>query len=728
MAGRERIAVTGLGLVTSLGFGVERSFARLCAGERGIGPVSLFDTTGLKARIAAQVSGLDVARIAPPGAAEDWSRSDALALLATREALHQARHVDGTPLGLALGGTTGGMYETERALLQLPPGGIAPQDARRLLDFPLAVSVARVAQALGSVAPAATVCSACSSGAVAIALGASWLLSGRAERVVAGGVDGLCQLTFTGFNALGAVDPAPCRPFDEGRAGLTLGEGAGCLVLERESSARARGVPILAFLSGWAVGSEAHHVTHPEPSGTRAAAVMLEAMRHAGLTPADIDYVNAHGTGTQHNDAMEAKALERVFEADLGRVWVSSSKAQLGHTLGAAGAIEAVITALSVSRGVVPPSAGLETPEVPGLRHVLVSNQTAPLRAALSNSFGFGGACAVLAFEAPDAVMRALPALASVPIVITAAASYARRGVLSGTANASYLSDPETTSQPLPEPLGLLDPERSRRFGRASALVVACAERALRDSQLKAEGVGFVVGSAFGDVERSVRFLQKLFAQGPKFASPAEFPQLIASTGSGNASIYLGLTGPCLSVSEFGTSGELAVSVAISLLELGLAPAVLAGAGEAHDSIVDTVLGGPGRPARSEGAGFVVLEPEPNAVRGGRAPLSRVLEHRAWRGDATRAFAALGAPPSLACIVTSRLPAAIFCALARSSWQGVRTHVLADTLGFHEALGAVALSVAAAEVASGRATQALALSADIDTLYVTHLERYQERA
>ena len=451
-------------------------------------------------------------------------------------------------------------------------------------------------------------------------------------------------------------------------------------------------------------------------------------MRCAGLAPADIDYVNAHGTGTLHNDAMEAKALERAFQSELGRVWVSSLKAQLGHTLGAAGAIEAVITALSLNQGCVPPTAGLETPDVPGIRHVRSANQRAPLRAALSNSFGFGGACAVLAFEAPDAPLRATRALVSAKMVITGAASYGISGLLGGVANANYLSEPALTREPLPDPLSLLDSERSRRFGRASAIVVASAQRALQDAELEPPGTGFVVGSAFGDVERSVRFLQKLFAQGPKFASPAEFPQLIASTGSGNASIYLGLTGPCLSVSEFGTSGESALSVAISLLELGLAPALLAGAGEAHDKVVDAVLGGPGRPARREGAGFLVLEAEPSAVARGRVPLARVSEHRAWRGNAPRAFAALAAPSASACIVTGRLPAAVAGALARSAWQNVPTHALASVLGFHEALGAVALCVAAAEVASGRVAQALVLNADVDTLSVTRLERYQERA
>jgi 3-oxoacyl-[acyl-carrier-protein] synthase II len=721
--GRERIAITGIGIVSSLGFGREESFRRLCAGERGIGPVSLFDTDGLRSRIAAEVRGLDVAAIAPRGEAADWSRSDALALIAAREALSHAAHVEGSPLGLALGGTTGGMYETERALAKIPPGSMQPRDARRLLDFPLAVSVERVARSLGSVVRSATACSACSSGAVAIALGASWLTSGRVERVVAGGVDGLCQLTFTGFNALGAVDPAPCRPFDVSRAGLTLGEGAACLVLELESRARERGAPIIAYLSGWGVASEAHHVTHPEASGARASAVLNAALGAAALLASDIDYVNAHGTGTVQNDAMEARALGRVFGADLERVWVSSSKAQIGHTLGAAGAIEAAITALALNRGQLPPTAGLETPEMPALRLVREPNQTAPLRAALSSSFGFGGACAVLAFEAPGAEARPLAAAEPDAIVISGVASFGPLGLLAGANGTRYLSEPPASapSERAIEPLALLDPDRSRRFGRASALVVATAERALLDAQQKPADVGLVVGSAFGDVERSVRFLQKVLGQGPKFASPAEFPQLIASTGSGNASIYLGLTGPCLSVSEFGTSAESAVSVAISLLELGLASSLLAGAAEAHDGIVDAVLAG----ERGEGGGFVVLETARSVEARQRVPLARLVEHRALRGDATRLFADLEAPRARACVVSGRLPGSVAGALVRSSWHAVSVHGLASRVGYHEAFGALCLAVAVAELAAGHVEQALVVTADVDTVYLTRLERYE---
>ncbi|HEY0463155.1 MAG TPA: beta-ketoacyl synthase N-terminal-like domain-containing protein, partial [Polyangiaceae bacterium] len=241
-----------------------------------------------------------------------------------------------------------------------------------------------------------------------------------------------------------------------------------------------------------------------------------------------------------------------------------------------------------------------------------------------------------------------------------------------------------------------------------------------------AAGTGFVVGSAFGDVERSVRFLQKVLGQGPKFASPAEFPQLIASTGSGNASIYLGLTGPCLSVSEFGTSGQSAVSVAISLLELGLTPAVLAGAAEARDTIVDAVLGADG--SRSEGGGFVLLEELPTALSHGRVPLAVVAEHRAVRGALGRAFSTLPAPPSRACIIVGFLPPAVAGELARSTWSEVRLHSLPATLGQHEAIGAAALAVAVGEVASGLVEQALVVTADVDTIYLTRLCRYEARA
>jgi 3-oxoacyl-[acyl-carrier-protein] synthase II len=219
-----------------------------------------------------------------------------------------------------------------------------------------------------------------------------------------------------------------------------------------------------------------------------------------------------------------------------------------------------------------------------------------------------------------------------------------------------------------------------------------------------------------------------VLGQGPKFASPAEFPQLIASTGSGNASIYLGLSGPCLSVSAFEGSGESAVSVAISLIEQGLGTSLLAGAAEAHDAIVDAVLGDARGVRRGEGGGFVVLEALPGALERGHLPLAIVAEQRSIPGVAAAEFAALAPPPDAACVVTGCLPPSVLAGLAGSTWRGAKRFDLLERLGFHEAIGAVALAVAVAEVAAGGAEQALVVNADLDRVYITRLERYRGSA
>ncbi|HET9931903.1 MAG TPA: beta-ketoacyl synthase N-terminal-like domain-containing protein, partial [Polyangiaceae bacterium] len=348
-----RIAVTGVGMVSALGVGAKPTFDRLCAGDTGIGELTLFDTAGLAAKLAGEVSGL----VVPSGS----ERADALALLAAREALSQAKlQTTGSRLGLVLGSTAAGMLETEAELLASP--GNAPETwprARRLLTHPLASAERSLARALGGIEQSVTVCSACSSGALALVVAAHWIASGRAERVLAGGVDPLCRMTFAGFGALGVLDAEACRPFDISRRGLTLGEGAGFLLLESEASVARRGVEPLAWFSGWAVGAEAHHVTHPEEGGERAAELIERALAVAGRSRHEVQYVNAHGTGTPANDAMEARAIARAFGDALPNVAVSSSKGQLGHTLGAAGAIEAAICVLALCEGRVPPTRGL---------------------------------------------------------------------------------------------------------------------------------------------------------------------------------------------------------------------------------------------------------------------------------------------------------------------------------------------------------------------------------
>ncbi len=711
----ERIAITGLGTISALARDARSMFSALCQGKRGTGPLSLFEPHGLGGSLAAEVKGLDE----EPGR----SRTDSLSLLAAREALAMASFEPGTArLGLALGGTTGGLFETEREIALGRTGSVGVERARRFVSHPLSNSVQVLSQAVGPFACAASVCSACSSGAVAIVLAAHWLASGRAEVVLAGGAEGLCRMTYAGFSALGVVDPEPSRPFDVRRAGLTLGEGAAFLVLERESHALRRGANVLAWLSGWAVGAEAHHVTHPEPSGERAAALMLEAITRAGLAPRDIDYVNAHGTGTRANDAMEVMALRRTFGSELGTVRVSSSKAQLGHTLGAAGAIEAVISVLSLENGCAPPTVGLEQPEASDVRHVL-SAEPAALRAVASNSFGFGGMSAVLVFQHRDAKASARHGITS-EIVISSAAVLTRE-LYSDEACAeltrSQPAQPPFTS----DPLDSLDPERSRRFDRASALATQAAQAAFESAGVAAPSSGLVVGSAYGSVDRSLKFIERLLERGLKYASPADFPQLVPSAIAGNAALYLRLQGPVFSVGERETSGESAFESGVSLLELGASSALLVGAVEAYDpsvfALAPQALLDPDA-VRSEGAGFLLLETAASARARGHTPLARLTAHAQERSAALGpAWAAPRAAHSARLLVMSG-GTALEALLDQSPWAAVERIHLCEHIGSFEAAGAVGLAVGAALVARG-VSEVLVVSAGSEVRYVARFER-----
>ncbi len=689
--------------MSALGFGAEATFRRLCAGERGIGPVSLFDVLDARSRVAGEVPGLDVRAIAPSGD-ETWSRTDAMALIAAREALSQAG-AHGR-LGVSLGGTTGGMLETEAALVGGSLDRVEPERARRLLEHPLDRTTTRVARALGAVRHS-TLCAACASGALAIARAVAWLEQGEVDQVLAGGADGLCRLTFFGFDSLGALDPGPCRPFDRARRGLSLGEGAGFLLLEREAVARARGAEILGFFVGASLGAEAHHITHPEPSGAPSAELVRRALASAGISPARVGYVNAHGTGTPQNDAMEAKALHAAFGDDVARVLVSSSKGQLGHTLGAAGAVEAVATLLAVARGLAPPTVSLEEPEDPSLRHVVGQAVAAPIEVALSCSFGFGGTGAVLAFERVD-----MPRREPVP--------GRGRAVVTGIA---VLDGAES------DPLSALDPERSRRFDRAAAFVTRGAEQAILDAGAAPPALGVVSGSAFGSVTRSVGFVLRALARGVRRANPAEFPHLVLSAASGNASVYLGLRGPALGVAAGAGGAEAALEMALALRAFSNG-GFIAGAAEELDPIVTEVLGplvtDAGPVARGEGGGFLVVEDEAAVRQRGR--WARALVDAPVRVPTGEPFppALVPTEPARALVVTGLLSSAGRSALSASRWGGcpARSALVGSA---HEASGALALAAAVSLVASGEVDEALACSG-LGDVWLTRFTRVEVRA
>jgi 3-oxoacyl-[acyl-carrier-protein] synthase II len=401
------VAVTGLGQVTALGPDVAALRAGLAEGRRGIGPLTRFAHRG-RAGIAAEVAALPpIPGTLPAASARRLSRSDRLALAAASEACAMAGLGDDErrAAALAVGATTAGMLETEEAYRRWRAGGDARPRLSRFLGMPLSTVGAAVTQALGVFGPRVTVSTACSSSALAIAAAAGTVLRGEAPVAVAVGVDVLCKLTYAGFDALQAIDPEPCRPFDAGRRGLTLGEGAAALVLEPVERARARGARVHAVLLGAGVTADAHHVTAPHPAGGGALAAMRAALAAAGVAPEAVDYVNAHGSGTKQNDEAEVAALRAVFGDRLPRVPISSTKSQLGHCLAAAGAIEAVATVVALDAGLLPATVTLREPEPAwaDLDLVPAAGRRAALGVALSSSYGFGGHNVTLVLAAPEA-------------------------------------------------------------------------------------------------------------------------------------------------------------------------------------------------------------------------------------------------------------------------------------------------------------------------------------
>jgi len=718
----ERVAVTGIGAVSALGQSANATFEAVLAGERGFRPLTLFDALDARSHLAAEVRGLELSDVAPRAEAREFSRTDALALAAAREALGAAS-VPASRLGVSLGGTTGAMFEAERELLAGPLDRVEPARAASLISHPLDLTTERVARALGGARRRSTVCAACSSSALAIADGISWLASGDVDVVLAGGADGLCRLTFFGFDALGALDPAPCRPFDARRQGLGLGEAGAFLRLERESHARARGADIVAFLSGSATGAEAHHITHPEPSGALAAALLTRALGAAALAPSELDYVNAHGTGTQQNDAMEARALHAALGPDAARVLVSSTKAQHGHTLGAAGALEAVVTALALARGVAPATVGLEQPEDATLGHVCGAARRAPLRSAASCSFGFGGTGAVLVFERADAPERERPRTERGRLFVTGFSACGTFGELTpdDAERAFEPRRPPFTRTLSPPALATLDAERSRRFDGNAALVTLLAERALARASLAGPGVALAAGTAFGAVERTVRFLLRVAERGVRRANPAEFPHLVASAASGNASVYLGLSGAAFGVPGGATAAEAALAVAVGWLINGDAHAVVAGAAEAFDPVVAAFLAPEpttdGAFERSEGGGFIVVETESGAAQ--RGALARAELEGPWPFEPSGVFPA--PPPrraERALVLADPRDRTAAAALASSAWETCERRALLAP-GSHEAVSGVAFAVAVALVARGVVDEVLIVGSSAHAAWAT---------
>jgi 3-oxoacyl-[acyl-carrier-protein] synthase II len=391
-----RVAITGVGLVTALGATTEGSWSAMTAGACGIRPLQLFDSNGYRSTVAAEVPIDDVTRGFSALEKRRWSRSDQIGVAAAQQALDGSgllqSDVRRDRVGVLLGAGTADLLRNEDYFFTMVTAGIEharPSDVyQHFSSTPVDVIAAR----FGLEGLRSCLVAACSSSTIAIGRAADAIRSGRLDAALAGGTDALARLTYSGFNALRLMDSGPCRPFDKARAGMSIGEGAGILVLEDMEQARRRGAPILAELAGYSLSCEAFHPTAPEPDGVAVAAMVSAALRDARLDPAAVDHVNAHGTGTTQNDRAEARGFRAVFGERAAHIPVTSIKSMVGHCLGAAGGVEAAALALTIARGVIPPTIN-HTETDPECEVDVVQNtaRERPVKVGVSTSLAFGG-------------------------------------------------------------------------------------------------------------------------------------------------------------------------------------------------------------------------------------------------------------------------------------------------------------------------------------------------
>ena len=541
-----KIAITGIGAVSAIGLNCTQTLQSILDEKSGIGPMRILGSSHTELPVG-EVPYTDAELNAMLAIDEPMPRTALLGILAAKEALETAQWPTAdnpTPIAFISGTTVGGMDLTEQHWTDYKAGkaqeNIRLHEAGASTD--LIASYLERTRHLSILDNTATPSTACSSALNAIMLGANMLRTGQVRSALVGGAESLSKFHLNGFNTLMILDHEPCRPFDAGRNGLNLGEGAGYLMLEREEDAIARGVPVLGYIGGYANTCDAFHQTASSENGEGAYRAMKGALEMAGLQPADIDYINAHGTATPNNDLSESAALMRLFGEKMPAV--SSTKAFTGHTTSASGGLEAVICVLAMQHGVVP--ANLRwTQSAEGLITPVVHTERKELRHILCNAFGFGGNESSLVISANSiALPEALQALHLKP-----------KTVIDQTDDADvnlYISSAE-----------------ARRMTPQMRRIVAAAKRALKESGI-AQPDAIVCATQWGCMLQSMRFLQDMLDSDEQQLKPTPFIQSTHNTIASLIAILTGNHGYNATYSQGKRSLECAIRDIESQMQLGL--------------------------------------------------------------------------------------------------------------------------------------------------------------
>ena len=582
-AGSARIA--GLGTVSALGANADGTLRALRTGVCAIKPLTLF--------LPASHDPLPVGEaFLPAENAIGLPRSHRLARAAADQAMAGQT---APPDAVVMGTTTGGMDVTETLLM----AGI--NETQGFARHALATVAQDLARRFECRGPVLTVSTACSSGAVAVRLALEMIRRGMARRVLAGGVDSLCRLTYYGFKSLQLIDPDGARPLDAARRGMSLSEAAALLLLDAEND------PAAVRVCGGGLSCDAFHPARPHPQGDGALAAMRAAPTDAGPPPEAVNYLNLHGTGTTDNDRSEALAVKRLF-ARRPPPPLSSIKGAMGHSLAAAGAFEAAAAALCVAHGLMPANVGLRRPDPElGLRPLSVP-VAARVDMVLSNSFGFGGNNAALVIGRGKG--PSTPSVTRRPLRIGGLGAVTGAGrtretldcLYRGVSCKGFLDDGPLCAG--------LDPARLRRLGRLSRMALALAEEA-RPSQAAARPDGIFWGTAMGALSETWRFLNGLFTSKERFSSPTDFIGSVHNAPAGQIALQFGATGPNVTLSGGAASFAQALTAA-DLLTAEDATALVVAADEHHEpltAMIDPALDAD--PIRHDGGGALWLHRRP---------------------------------------------------------------------------------------------------------------------
>lgn len=601
--GKNRVVVTGIGIICSLGTHKQQVISRMKRNETGIGQITRFPTERFISRIGAEVTDYHPDQYFTEEEQRRYDYCSQFGIIAAKEALEESGISSGDyslhRFGVAFGSCNGGINSLEEQ------GTVTELDLERTARYPFFQQGDNIAKHFGLHGPVNTINTACAASGNAIGYAFDMIRNQYADVMLAGGSDSMSSSVYSGFNVLQALNSSPCSPYND-KFGLSLGEGAAFVILETLERAERRQAAIYAEICGYGLSSDAYHETAPEPEGRGIQVAVDFAIKNAGIAKEQIDYINTHGTGTKANDSAELYGLRQLFgEAAFRKVMYSSSKAYFGHNLGAAAAIEYVTTLLALREGLLPATLHFETAREGIDAENLIANEMKSHEVGyfLCNNSAFGGHnCSIVSYNwaAGERMVEAREPTPAKRVAIVGQGNVSRYGHGAGRidfwqGDSEYIS----TEAPLFSLKEYNKELYERRMNALSQYSIGAAHLALQDAKLSAveqhsTDIGLFYGTSRGSLDSAYKYLSAIFEKGPEHASGVYFPDMVLNSTAGKIAKKLGVKGYGTSMSTGGNDGMMSAMYAYETVRAGIQMYALVGAGDEHSLLstqVDAALG-----------------------------------------------------------------------------------------------------------------------------------------